>query len=283
MTLLELIQKTTSYFEKAGVPTPRLDTELLVAHVLQMQRMQLYLQFERVLTEKELDQLRPLVKRRASREPLQHLVGTVEFHGIELNVGPEALIPRPETELLAETAIQLIRDKADARVLDLCTGTGALALSLSRALSQIKCIATDISEDALKLAQSNAQKLELQSRVEFRKGDLFAPIKPEETFDLIVSNPPYIPSVEIPKLQPEVQKDPLLALDGGVDGLDLIRKIITDAPKFLKDSGWFVMEMGEGQSLEVCELLKVAGFTHVEIGPDLQKIPRIARAQLHKG
>lgn len=282
MTLLDLIQKTTAFFEKSGVPDARLDVELLLAHVLDLKRMDLYLQFERVLSEAELDRLRPLVRRRATREPLQHLVGTVEFCGLQLAVTPQALIPRPETEGLVEKALHLL-DRPAATVLDMGTGTGAIALAIARARPAARCVAIDLSEEALALARVNGEKHGLLSRVDFRPGNLFEPLKPDERFDLIVSNPPYIPSDDIPGLQPEVRFDPVLALNGGADGLEMIRKLAAGAGIFLKEGGWLVMEIGHRQAPAVRELLKATGWQAVEFEKDFQGMDRVAAARKGTG
>jgi release factor glutamine methyltransferase len=280
VTILELIQKTATYFEKSEVPNPRLDVELLLAHVLNLRRMDLYLQFERALTEKELDQLRPLVKRRASREPLQHIIGNVEFYGLPIQVSAKALIPRPETELLIERAKGFLANvQNDICILDMGTGTGAIALALAQVLPIAKVVATDISQEALSLASENAQKTNLSTRVEFRHGNLFEPIRENETFDLIVSNPPYIPTAEIASLQKEVLFDPICALDGGPDGLDIIRKIISDASRFLKSSGFLLLEIGINQMEPIRELFVKEGYTNIEFFKDLQQVYRIAKAQ----
>ncbi|MBI4027438.1 MAG: peptide chain release factor N(5)-glutamine methyltransferase [Verrucomicrobia bacterium] len=279
MTILELIQKTTAYFEKAGVPNPRLDVELLLAHILRLKRMELYLQFERVLTDPELDQLRPQVKRRAGREPLQHILGSVDFCGLEFLTTPAALIPRPETELLVQTAVRLLGKESRGVVLDLGTGGGAIALAVANACPGARCVATDIAEESLVLARTNAEKTALQDRVEFRRGNWFEPLTAGETFDLIVSNPPYIPSGEIPALQPEVRHDPPQALDGGPDGLDAIRKLAAGAIAFLKTGGHLLLEMGAGQDVVVWELLEARGYSEIAVIADLQKIPRIAQAR----
>ncbi|MDD2708462.1 MAG: peptide chain release factor N(5)-glutamine methyltransferase [Verrucomicrobiae bacterium] len=279
MNILELIQKTTVFFEKAGVPNPRLDVELLLAGVLGLKRMDLYLQFERTLSEVELDHLRPLVRRRAAREPLQHLVGTVEFHQLTLRCGPQALIPRQETELLVEKAVRLLSGRADAAVLDVGTGTGAIILCLAQSLPGAKCVAVDISAEALMLARQNAGDAGLLERVDFRQGSLFEPLKEGERFDLIVSNPPYIRTDELDRLQPEVKHDPRLALDGGADGLDVIRPLISDARKWLATSGWLALEMGCGQGASVAALLKEGGCREISIEPDLAGCDRIAVAR----
>lgn len=279
MTILDLIQKTTPFLEKAGVPNARLDVEWLLAHVLKMRRMDLYLQFGRVLTESELNALRPLVKRRAEREPLQHLLGVVEFCGLELTVSRDALIPRPETELLVEEVLAQIPLEASVKVLDIGTGTGAIALAVAHARPRVQMTATDLSSKALLLALSNAQKLGLAERVEFRQGDLFEALRDGEVYDLILSNPPYIVSNEIDFLQPEVaQHDPRVALDGGEDGLKIIRRIALEGRKFLNPTGKLFLEMGANQEAETRKILEETNWKEVEIRKDLRRIPRIAQA-----
>ncbi len=277
VTILDLIQKTTSYFEKCGVPNARLDVELLLGHVLKLRRMELYLQFERVLTEKELDELRPMVKRRSSREPLQHILGSVDFCGLELMVSPQALIPRPETEILVQNCITIL-EKENGTVLDVGTGSGAIALAVAHACPRIRCVAVDVSEDALTLARSNAEKSGLKERVDFRAGDLFGPVGKDEMFDLIVSNPPYISTGEISNLQPEVQRDPRAALDGGVDGLDVIRKLISGSASHLKPGGWLLMEIGHDQLSRVKQLLEENGWGGIRFVNDLQGVARVVLA-----
>ncbi len=280
MTILELIQKTTGYFEKAGVPTPRLDVEWLLAHVLGVRRMDLYVQFERALTEPELDRLRPLVKRRAAREPLQHLVGTVEFCGIQLAVDRRALVPRPETEILVERALALLPQE-EAVALDLGTGGGAIALALLAARPAWRAIATDLSVEALLLARENAARLGLESRVTFREGDLFAPLIAGEVFDLVAANPPYIPTAKIASLEPEVRDhDPRPALDGGADGLDIIRRLVAEAPKALAPGGRLLLEVGHDQADAVAALLQERGWREAAFTADLQGCRRIVEARI---
>jgi len=278
MTILELLQKTTAYLEKAGVPNPRLDTELLLGYVLHLKRMEIYLQFERKLTEQELNALRPMVKRRAAREPLQHIMGTVDFCGLELVVSRQALIPRPETEILVQTAIDIIGRESYTAVLDLGTGSGAIALAVTKTCPTVACIATDISEEALALARVNAEKHGLSHRVEFRCGNLFDRLANGEVFNLILSNPPYIPSGEIPKLQPEVQHDPPQSLDGGVDGLDFIRRLISEAGRFLNGGGRLVFEIGHDQAKQVQALLEAQGWSGIVFIRDLHGFSRVVHA-----
>jgi release factor glutamine methyltransferase len=276
MTILDLITKTVPFLEKADIATARLDVELLLAHVLHLKRMDLYLQFERVLSEKELDGLRPLVKRRAAREPLQHLLGTVDFCGLTVACTAQALVPRPETELLAEKAISLLNGHAAATVLDVGTGSGVLALAIAQAVAGASVVATESSEEALTLARANAERNGLQTRVDFRQGDLLAPVRADERFDLIVSNPPYIPSAEIATLAPEVRHDPVVALDGGPDGLTAIRRLAAETPVYLKPGGWLMMEIGHDQANAVETLLKTDQWADIQFEKDLQGILRIA-------
>ena len=280
MTILELIQKTTPFFEKAGVPTPRLDVELLLAHVLGLRRMDLYVQFERALTEPDLDRLRPLVKRRAAREPLQHIVGTIEFCGVILASDKRALVPRHETELLVERALALLPGDQATTVLDLGTGAGVIAIALLAARPSWRAVATDISTEALALARENAERAKVADRIEFRNGDLLSILKEGEIFELVTSNPPYIPTATIPGLQIEVHDhEPKIALDGGTDGLDLVRRLVAGAPRFLRGGGALLIEIGHDQADAVTALLKHGGWSDVAFTPDLQGHRRIAEAR----
>ena len=280
MTVLEAIQKSADFLAKKGADSPRLQAELLLAHALKLPRMKLYLNFERALTPAETDALRELVKRRGQREPLQHITGSVSFCGLEIAVNREALIPRPETEMLAELGWEFLKElSAGAPIaMDLGTGSGCIAIALAAKCPQAKIVATDISETALKLARENAARNHVADRIEFLPGDAFAalaerwgerPREPEGNnlvdrsplrnlaFDLIVSNPPYIPSGEIAGLQPEVRDfDPRNALDGGADGLEFYRLIAKSAAAFLKPGGKVMVEFGEGQALALREIFE---------------------------
>jgi release factor glutamine methyltransferase len=274
MTVLEAIQKSTEFLAKKGVESARLQTELLLAHLLKLPRMKLYLNFERPLTPAETDALRDLVKRRGQQEPLQHLVGSTSFCGFEIAVNRHALVPRPETELLAELGWEfLARLAAESErrppprpevgepqkhagpeagapiALDFGTGTGCIAIALAAKCPSAKIVATDISPDALALAGENAARNKVADRIQFVQGDGFAALSAEMHFDLIVSNPPYIASAEIATLQPEVRDfDPRAALDGGADGLDFYRKLAGEAKPFLKPGGKIMLEFGDGQA-----------------------------------
>ena len=253
MTVLEAIQKSAEFLGKRGVESPRLQTELLLAHVLKMPRMKLYLNFDRVLTVPETDALRDLIKRRGLREPLQHITGSTSFCGYEMTVNRHVLVPRPETELLAEAGWQFLatRPPESVTALDLCTGSGCIAIALAAKCLPAKVVATDISTEALALARQNAAANGAAERIEFLAGDGFTALAAAatRTFDLIASNPPYIPSAEIATLDPEVRDfDPRLALDGGDDGLVFYRRLAAGAAEFLKPDGKVMVEFGDGQA-----------------------------------
>jgi release factor glutamine methyltransferase len=279
MTVLEAIQKSAEFLAKKGVESPRRQTELLLAHLLKLPRMKLYLNFERVLTPAETDALRELVKRRGQREPLQHITGSTSFCGFEIAVNRRALVPRPETELLAESGWQFLSTlnctpnafgAQPSTALDFGTGTGCIAIALAAKCPSAKIIATDISPEALALAGENAARNNVAERIDFLQSDGFAALQnvgqasclsplekkkletggtPVLHFDLIISNPPYIPSAEIATLQSEVRDfDPRGALDGGADGLDFYRKLAVEAKPFLKPGGKIMLEFGDGQA-----------------------------------
>lgn len=281
MTVLEVIQRSAEFLQRHGVESPRLQIELLLAHVLKLPRLQLYLQHDRVLTETELAALRALVQRRAKREPLQHLVGSTAFFGLEIAVSPDALIPRPETETLLELALAALGKNAAPQpaVLDFGTGTGCIALALAANCPAAQVHALDLSASALALAQRNAETHKLTGRVTFHLGDGFAALPPELRFDLIVSNPPYIPAAEIPTLQPEVRDfDPRLALDGGADGLAFYRRLATQSPAWLHADGGFFAEFGDGQADALQQLFTEADWERVTLHADLTGRPRVIEA-----
>jgi len=279
VTVLEVIQRSTGFLQRHGIDSPRLQIELLLAHVLKLPRLQLYLNHDRVLGEPELTTLRALVQRRARREPLQHLVGSTSFLGLEISVGPEALIPRPETEGLVELAIAALAKTAAPHVLDFGTGTGCIVIALAAKCPSARIHALDISEAALALARRNAEQHGLTQRVAFHLGDGFGALPPELRFDIVVSNPPYIPGLEIAALQPEVRDfDPRLALDGGADGLDFYRRLAVEAPARLNAGGGFFAEFGDGQADEIERLFTNAGWLRVAVHRDLGNRPRIVEA-----
>jgi len=283
VTILEVIQRSADFLGKKGVDAPRLQVELLLAHVLKMPRMKLYLNFERELAEPEVKILRELVVRRGQREPLQHIVGSVSFCGLELTVGPGVLVPRPETELLAERAWKFLAslpEKAGPRGLDLGTGSGCLAIALAVNAAKTRIDAIDLSAEALHVARQNAARHQLLDRIEFFHGDGFAALDKGRVYDLIISNPPYIPSADIETLEPEVRDfDPRMALDGGADGMDFYRRIAAEAGAFLKPQGRVMLELNDYGSGIVSEVFARAGWTVEAVEMDYNKLPRIFVAQ----
>lgn len=277
VTLLELLNATTGYFEKYGVSKPRLNAELIIADVLGIKRLDIYLQFDRPISDQEREKLRPLVRRRAQNEPLQHVMGWTEFFGLRLVCDRRALVPRPETECLVEEALRrCTSDKG--KLLDIGAGTGAVALAFLSRRPQWEAIATDISPDALELAKSNAAALAMAERIVFQVADMW-PESGMAPFDLVVSNPPYIPSGVLPSMPKEVRADPQVALDGGTDGLRLIRRIVADAPARMAQGASLVFEIGDDQGPTVKGLLEAAGFVEPVILPDLNGRDRIAAAR----
>jgi release factor glutamine methyltransferase len=274
LPLLEVLRGAESYLTARGVGNPRLNAEHLLAHALGLKRMELYLQFDRPLGEAERAPLRDMVKRRGNREPLQHILGTVEFHGRTFASDKRALIPRPETEQLVEITLEIARPKNSPALLDIGTGSGVIALTLALELPGAALHATDLSPDALALAGENAARHELSDRVRFSQADLL-PAEPT-FFDIIVANLPYIPTNEIPTLSEEVRHDPVTALDGGEDGLDLIRRLIETAPGRLAPGGAILLELGLGQGDAAASLLSERKFRDISVRPDYQNIPRFA-------
>ena len=272
--LLEVLRGTERYLADRGVENPRLNAEHLLAHALGLKRMELYLQFDRPLTESERAPLRDLVKRRGAREPLQHVLGTAEFHGRTFACDKRALVPRPETEQLVELALEIAKDKPAATILDIGTGSGVIALTIALELPSATLHATDLSPDALALAAENAARHALTDRLVFHQADLLPP--DDARFDLIIANLPYIPAEDIAALSPEVRHDPSSALDGGAVGLDLIRRLIDTAPARLAPGGALLLEIGLGQADAVNALLSARKFRDISVRPDYQNIPRFA-------
>lgn len=282
VTVLEIIRRSSEFLEKKGVESPRLNIELLLAHALNMPRLKLYLNFERVLNEEELNQVREMVKRRATREPLQHITGSTSFCGLEMKCSRSALVPRPETELLAERAWQFLStlNSQPTTAFDLGTGTGCIAIAIAKKSPGTMVHAVDASEEALLLARENAALNGVAERISFHQGDAFAALPTTSSFDLIVSNPPYIAAEEIATLQPEVRDfDPRLALDGGADGLDFYRRLAGEAAAFLKPHGKLMLEFGDGQETALAKLFFDEKWIVEEIIADYSSRPRILIAR----
>jgi release factor glutamine methyltransferase len=272
MSLLEVLKGASEFLGKQGVESPRLNAEHLLAHVMGLKRMDLYLQFDRPLGESERAPLRDLIRKRGTGIPLQHLLGTVEFCGRTFKSDSRALIPRPETEQLVERALTYANLSS---ILDVATGSGVIPLTLALERPESTVSATDLSPEALTLARENAALLGV-NRIAFQEADLI----PENfgTFDLITANLPYIPSAEISMLSREVQNDPLLALDGGADGLDLVRRLSPVAHDHLNPGGHLLLEIGKGQSEQVMTCLAGHNYRDITALPDYQGIPRFIEA-----
>lgn len=248
MTVLEVIQRGTDYLTRKGVDSPRLQIELLLAHVLQLPRLKLYLNFERTLLDGEVNTLREMVRRRGEREPLQHILGSACFCGLEMAVNRHVLVPRPETEILAERGWTFLNQRQNPQALDFGTGSGCLAITLAVKCPSCHVFAVDQSSMALECAKVNTQRHQVERRVELVQSNGFESCPSDLKVDLLISNPPYIPTAEIQSLQPEVRNcDPHLALDGGKDGLDFFRHIAAVAAPLLAPEARVMLEFGEGQ------------------------------------
>jgi release factor glutamine methyltransferase len=276
-TLSAVLSQAEAELTAHGIENPRLDAEVLLVHVLKTDRAGLYTHLYDPLVEEQIRAFDQLVQRRAQREPLQYITGVQEFWSLAFKVDPRVLIPRPETEVVVEVALPLLRrdtsplsspspfqgkDQGERefplKLLDIGTGSGCIAIALAAELPQAAIWAIDISADALAIARKNAQRHGVAERILFLQGDLFVPFREDKkSFDLIVSNPPYIERDDLPSLQPEVQDwEPRVALDGGTDGLDFYRRLLAEGPAFLCSGGWLVMEIGHGQADEVLSLVR---------------------------
>jgi release factor glutamine methyltransferase len=276
MTVLEVLRSSTEYLKKHNIDNPRLNAEHLLAHVLGRTRMELYLEFEHTLNEAELAPLREVVRRRGQGEPLQHLLGTVEFCGLAFVCDQRAIVPRPETEELVALLESRIENRK-SRIVDIGTGSGVIALTLAAKFPETEVYALDLSEDALALARNNAERLGLTERVHFFKSDLLQNIS--ERFDLIVANLPYISMQDRQSLSSEVLHDPAIALFGGTRGDELIRDLIEQTPPHLQPNGLLALEVGVGQSELLGEFLVEKNFHDIESKKDYSGTPRFLFAR----
>lgn len=275
-TCRDALRAASGMLAQAGVPDPAVDAAFLLSHVTGTPHLLLRAEGWRELTQSQLDAYQALIDRRCRREPLQYILGTAQFMGVTLRAQPGALIPRNDTETLCEQA--LARMQGRERVLDLCTGTGALAIAIALQFPGAQVTAADISADALAVARQNIA--DTGARVTLRQGDLFAAAAGER-FDIIVSNPPYITAEEMADLQPEVRREPALALYGGLDGLDFYRRIAREAPDYLSPGGWLLLEIGSVQAEAVSALL-AERFEALAVYPDMQGLPRTVAARLRE-
>ena len=251
--VIDLITWTTAYFQKHEIPSARLDAELLLAHVLGQDRVALYVNFQTPVSPEHLAQYRALIKQRIERIPLAYLTQQREFMGLSFYVDPHVLIPRPETEILVEAVEE--RQQGSPSILEIGTGCGAIAVSLAKRRGW-HITATDVSAEALEVARKNAQRHGVEGLIHFQQGNLFDAVEPTATYDWILCNPPYIPTAVLPTLEPELGYEPRLALDGGTDGLDVIRTLVARAPGHLNVDGQLLFEIGHDQSATVCALVE---------------------------
>ncbi|MGM0471007.1 MAG: peptide chain release factor N(5)-glutamine methyltransferase [Bacillota bacterium] len=287
LTIKEILQRTTEHFKKYEIESPRLDAEVLLADILDIERINLYVEFDRPLTEEEINEYRKRVVKRSKRIPVAYIIGYQEFMSLKFKVTEDVLIPRPETEHLVEEAKNQIEswdEREELTIVDLCTGSGAIIISLAKLLQdsqlELNYIATDLSQSALQVAKENARYHGVYEEINFLTGDLLEPIMElEQEIDLILSNPPYIAQDELQNLQPELQHEPELALVGGSEGLKYYRQIITDAWQLLAADGIIALEIGANQRFEVNKLLSDNGYTNLEVVNDYAGKPRVISGQ----
>jgi release factor glutamine methyltransferase len=286
-TIQKLLNWVTKYLTGKGIDAPRLSAELLLSHVLSLKRIELYTKFDKIVSEEQLNKLHNLVERAGKHEPIAYLAGKTEFYSLELDITSDCMIPRPETELLVERAIEFLRTRSGKQsVCDLCTGSGCIAAAIAKNFSDCRIIAADISDAVLSVAAENIEKHGLKERVKLLCGDLFDPIMPHLDaggFDLIVCNPPYVSAAEVEKLNKNVKDyEPRVALFAGDDGLDIYRRIIAKVRQFLKPDAALMLEVGYNQAQPVRELLEKAGyFGEITFEKDFRGIDRLAIAKRH--
>lgn len=283
-TVLEIIKTTTDFLEKKEISNPRLNSERLLSYLLKIDRVQLYIQFERVLTTAEVDSFRVLVQRRAAHEPLQYILGETEFMGLPYKVNKDVLIPRPETEMLVEKILELKENFGDqpVTILDVGTGSGCIAISIAKNWSECQVLATDISDNSLKIAQENADLNNVANQVEFKKHDILtADSFPLPNADIVVSNPPYIGKREMEQLDPEIiNYEPLISLTDNDDGTLFYQKILSLIANGFQCKFIF-MELNANQPDKILNIAKGAGFRNTSILRDLNNLPRILKIRIN--
>jgi release factor glutamine methyltransferase len=281
-TVTGLITWAKDYLAKYNVESPRLSAELMLAKVLDCQRVDLYLRFDQPLTDAELQGFKALLLRRRIHEPMAYILGKREFYGLDIKVGPGVLVPRPETEHLVEKSLEVLQADSQPKILDLCTGSGAVALALASELENARVLGVDLSADALKYADANARELGLSDRVSFLHGDLFEPVDASQGFfELLTANPPYVSERQWQELSPQVKNyEPRLALAAESRGLAVIERIIKGAATFLRPQGWLLIEMGQGQAERAMAFARASGaYESSETVNDLAGIPRVLVCQ----
>lgn len=275
-TIMKMLNWTKQYFQKNGVEPARLEAELLLSHALNLERVLLYAHFDKPMEDDELARFKGLVKRRIGHEPMAYITGSRGFMNIELRTDARALVPRPDTETLVEEALKHLPDGESLHVLDVGTGTGAIALALLHERQALRATAVELSEEALALAQENAQALGLDARVTFQHADLFEGLSAQDTFDMIVSNPPYVAESEREQMGAGViDHEPSMALFAGDDGLDVVKRLIPSALAHLKPGARLLCEIGWAQGDAVRALFVDAGFTQVEVHQDINRKDRV--------
>ena len=273
-TLIQILKKTEVFFRKKDIPSPRLDAQMLLCYVLKMDKMQLYLNHDLPLSTNEIDKIRDCVVRRGNREPIAYIIEEKGFYEHDFIIRPGVLCPRPDTETLVEAALSLLPDEKEFFIADVGCGTGCIGLSIAAAKPLVKVFATDISPVAIQCTTENAHNLGLKNRVAVLKGELLKPVPQNRSIDLVISNPPYIPTKDIQSLAPEVsQHEPKLALDGGRDGLDVYRRLIPEAAKRARMA--VLVEVGFDQAGKVKGLMEEFDLQRCEIRNDLANIERV--------
>ena len=280
ISIAQAIQDASRILRQSGVPEDRREAGSLLVHVSGKDRTFLISHAEALLTAEEWENYEQVVQRRASGEPLQYITGTQDFFGLDFIVTPSVLIPRPETELLVESALDLLQSQTAPQICDVGTGSGCIAVAMMHHLSQARAVALDISAAALQVAQKNAERHKVANRITFVESDCFAAVPTNTVFDLIASNPPYVSADALAGLQREVRDhEPVVALSPGPDGLSVIRRLLTDAPTFLQPQGYLVLEIGFDQGEAISRLVAAETWNLIDIRPDLQGIPRIVLLQ----
>lgn len=277
LTVLDLLTKTTAYFEKKQIESPRYNAEMLLAFVLHCRRIDLYLMFDKPVAEADIDSYRELLKKRGENHPLQYLIGSVEFYNVTLKVNQSALIPRPETELLVETVIESAKGRETCRILDIGSGSGNIPVALGHNLKQAEIVSVDISPDALQLCKENSAQYNLEERLTFACMDVFSDdLFSFGRFDYIISNPPYVSKEEFGTLQPEIVKyEPRNAVTDEGDGYRFYNRISAIAPRLLAAGGMLLFELGITQHAVVMDMMQKNGFSDIKIHKDLQGIERV--------
>ncbi len=277
LTVLDVLNKSTEYLEKKGIESPRMNAELLLADILKCKRLELYLMYDRPLTEKELTEYREYLKRRSTFEPAQYIIGTDEFYGLEFKVSPAVLIPRPETEILVETVINSVSKEDELQIMDIGSGSGNISIAIALNLPNAYVTGIEISESAIVVAEENLKKYDLNKRVSFLNYDILSLNRDEfSDFDIIVSNPPYVSKEDYGKVQKEILNyEPNIAVTDFHDGYKFYREIISLTAQVLKPNGKIFLEIAQGQSKKISEFMKENNFKEISIVQDYQKIDRV--------